>query len=562
MSMIYQRGTLYFCGKRQKNWYGKFAVYKTDEDGNEIREERNRKICPKAGVPKWEAQAKLDAMIAQANSRAVPTLPLIPPCIQSTTSPEGCTLAQAPDSIGTPADSNIRRASWAEQPRQPVLPNDAPTFRKFVNDFYIPKREGQWSVPYKKNNKYNLEHYLNSEFGDRALSVINDLDVQKWLDSFAEQNYSKSVVQQCFLNVRAIFRYAKKKNFILEDPTVELKMPVGIKAVKKLVMAPGQALSILQSITDLRDLALFSIGVFCGPRSSEAMGFQWKGWNGQSLTPHSIAYKGQFLEGELKSLASGAPIPVPEPVRPIIDAWMRCCGDCSPDALIFPVAGRGKRKGQLVPQSAESFLRGRIHPIATQLRIPTHLVNFRVMRRSLGTDLQHFGSLKDAQAILRHSRIATTGDIYQLPIEESVERASSLRASALLNGWTPQIGAHTAAALPITSAPKMLPSSSKEGGIRAIDSSNRDAQVSNATIAVPPRAVPLLLLRNNRARLYEEVWSTPIDKLAAKYGVSGVALGKACKRLGVPVPCRGDWAKIRAAIPVVRPPLLPLPPTE
>jgi len=47
----------------------------------------------------------------------------------------------------------------------------------------------------------------------------------------------------------------------------------------------------------------------------------------------------------------------------------------------------------------------------------------------------------------------------------------------------------------------------------------------------------------DRVELYNEVWIQPIVKLARKYGISDVALGKACRKLRIPHPGRGDSAK-------------------
>jgi len=49
-----------------------------------------------------------------------------------------------------------------------------------------------------------------------------------------------------------------------------------------------------------------------------------------------------------------------------------------------------------------------------------------------------------------------------------------------------------------------------------------------------------------RDKLYEEVWAEPVIKVAERYGVSGVALAKTCRKLNVPLPPRGYWAKIKA----------------
>jgi integrase len=65
----------------------------------------------------------------------------------------------------------------------------------------------------------------------------------------------------------------------------------------------------------------------------------------------------------------------------------------------------------------KNFLLWRIRPIAKKLGIPDRLITFQVMRRTLGTDLQKHGSLKDAQGPLRHASIKTTDDVYVQMIE-------------------------------------------------------------------------------------------------------------------------------------------------
>jgi hypothetical protein len=62
--------------------------------------------------------------------------------------------------------------------------------------------------------------------------------------------------------------------------------------------------------------------------------------------------------------------------------------------------------------------------------------------------------------------------------------------------------------------------------------------------------------RYDREELYEKVWQRPMRILAKEYGVSDVALAKTCRKLHVPVPGRGYWAKKAANRPVEdRPPL-------
>ncbi len=63
---------------------------------------------------------------------------------------------------------------------------------------------------------------------------------------------------------------------------------------------------------------------------------------------------------------------------------------------------------------------------------------------------------------------------------------------------------------------------------------------------------PLALSRED---LYELAWSKPISTLAKDFGISDVALAKRCKRLGIPLPGRGYWARVDAGQTPYRPKL-------
>jgi integrase len=390
MAMKYQQGTVYLQGKKVKKWYGKYLIYGVDQEGKEVRRHRNVAICPKANTPKWKAEQMLRELILKQCNGTGPT---------------------------------------------PTLPqDDSVTFGWFVRERYIPMRQGKWSPAYRKTNTYQIEHYLLSQFGDLPLRNLDTFGIQIWLNGLAEKDYSQAVVRQCFSNMRAITHMAKKQKFLIENPGEDVTMPQ-TKQTEKPVMSREQILALLGAIEDVHDLCLLHIGIFCGPRASEVLGLQWKSWTGETLMPYGTAYDGQFYPGRFKTKLSKAPIPVPELVRPVIEAWRRICCDSSPEALMFPTFGRGKRKGQAVPRSSRNFLEWRIRPIARKLGIPDRLITFQVMRRTLGTDMQKHGTLKDTQSILRHASIQTTGDVYVQRIDQSVIEAVNSRTSSVLENW-------------------------------------------------------------------------------------------------------------------------------
>ena len=159
----------------------------------------------------------------------------------------------------------------------------------------------------------------------------------------------------------------------------------------------------------------------------------WKSYVGDKLIPLNTAFEGTLYEGRLKTRESRNAIPIPEDVIPIIEAWRQVSKDTSPDALMFPTFGRGSRTGQVVPRQGRNFLKWRIRPITDELGIPRKLVTFQVMRRTLGTDLQGHGTMKDAQQIMRRASIKTTAEIYMQEIQVSVRSAINSRTRAIFS---------------------------------------------------------------------------------------------------------------------------------
>jgi hypothetical protein len=95
------------------------------------------------------------------------------------------------------------------------------------------------------------------------------------------------------------------------------------------------------------------------------------------------------------------------------------------------------------------------------------------------------------------------------------------------------------------------------------ESDRSDGTEARTQKPLEPSAPSYALLRKyNREVLYEEVWAQPMQTLAAKYGISDVGLAKGCRKLRVPLPGRGYWAKKAAAKRIPKRPALPALPTS
>src|SRR5665647_3869915 len=83
-------------------------------------------------------------------------------------------------------------------------------------------------------------------------------------------------------------------------------------------------------------------------------------------------------------------------------------------------------------------------------------------------------------------------------------------------------------------------------GQRAKRDDNLDRHILRPTEKGRFERTAMHMVVYERDKLYEEVWAEPVMKVAERYGVSGVALAKTCRKLNVPLPPRGYWAKIKA----------------
>ena len=388
MAMVYQKGRVYEKGKRIKKWYGQYRLYMRDREGKEVERTRKVVLGLKSDLRKYEAEERLQEIIRKENGKE----------------------------NGVPAPN----------PR----PDDSVTFSWFVTEKYFPMRRGQWRPATKQKTEFEINRYLVERFKNVPLRNVGLFEMQTLLNGLAE-NYSESIVKHAFVNLRSIMRTAQKLKIISENPGEETKMPE-TREVSRPTINAEQIISLIDSIEDPHDLCLMSIGLFCATRTSETLGLQWKSYGGDKLVIHGTAYEGHLYAGKLKTKASRNAIPIPEDIQPIVDAWRQTCPHTSPEALMFPTFGRDERIGKKVPRQARNFLKWGIHPITDRLGIPRNLVTFQVMRGTLGTDTQHHGTMKDAQGILRHASITTTGNVYMQQIPASVMAAINSRTRAIL----------------------------------------------------------------------------------------------------------------------------------
>jgi integrase len=391
MSLEYQRGSVFVQGKRRKMWYGKYRIWQKDASTNTFSaKQRTKKIGPKSELTKFAAEERLRGMIAAENART----------------------------SSLPAD---------------VAAKDL-TLEWFVNHRHLPMMTCRETT--KKRTRIEIERYILRQFGNRQLKEIGLFDLQTHLNKLA-LTFSNSVVRHAYTNIRSILNNAVDLDFIAKSVARRLHMPE-TRTPDKSVIPGSTIMQLLEALSDPMDRCAFAIAVFCALRTSEVFGLTWGCCQGEYLAIKHTAFEGRMQENKVKTTDSRALVPIPDLVLPYIENWRGLCDNTSPESLLFATNGKGKRKGQKVPFESTNFMERRIYPVADKLKISRCLVKFQVLRRTVCTDLQFHGTLKDAQTALRHQSAHTTANIYMQPVPKSVKAALNARTKAVFDSSRPE----------------------------------------------------------------------------------------------------------------------------
>lgn len=156
------------------------------------------------------------------------------------------------------------------------------------------------------------------------------------------------------------------------------------------------------------------------------------------------------------------------------------------------------------------------------------------------------------QVLVDLIKLLATSDYCSPEILKELGRTPSIRARMMKVGFIPSGDRHDR-------FNQIRPTRSREVQKKFGVPVARPAQATTASV---PRSVVVGARRPNESRvqltreeLFERVWSTAVSTLAREWGLSGPGLKKLCRRLVIPVPPRGYWAKLKAGRPVRRPKL-------
>ena len=302
--------------------------------------------------------------------------------------------------------------------------NGSVTFGWFVRNRYLPLKEGDWrGEETAKIKKYLIQADLVDFFEDYRLENFDRIILQTHLNQLAKTR-SRDRVLQIRAYVRDMFAEAVDQGFLTKDPARKLKPPANLRATDKTVLTWDQLAAAVEKL-DLRDRILLRLDITNALRPGELFAPRWKCHHMETLSLSIVetVYKGK-IRPYGKTKGSLREVPISEDVSKDLVLWRKVSQErydkrkkkrglppSDPEAFIFP----GRFGGCM---DSSNYRKRVLHKLAAELELPK--LTFQVIRRTTATLAQKKGTVKDVQAVMGHTRLQTTTDIYMQTIPESV----------------------------------------------------------------------------------------------------------------------------------------------
>jgi integrase len=317
-------------------------------------------------------------------------------------------------------------AEFLRPVNQGLVPLGSATgFSEYLDTTYIPVVLEQMAASTKNRYQGVIRNYLKPQFGGLCLRDITTLGVDRYLAGLGKTKLAHESLDKIRDVLSSILVSAVRYGLLVKNPAEGVRLPHRKSGRKARPWITRAQFDTLAGLIAEPYASMMYVAVFTGLRVSELVGLRWRNVLQDALTIEERYCRGDW--GAPKSAASNATIPVNRAVIERIYRLKtltvevragharrrhRVVKSDGPDDLVF----QSLRSGS--PMRDNTILVRHIKPVARSLKLG--FVNWRCLRTSYATWLKIQGAdIKDSQALMRHSRAATTLDFYQQFVPES-----------------------------------------------------------------------------------------------------------------------------------------------
>ena len=320
-------------------------------------------------------------------------------------------------------EARLRLRSRIEQEHhEGVKAHGSASLEWFIENRWKPLREGTWRGNTAAANKYFFSHLIK-RFGSASLMDIDAVELQTWLNGLAKK-YSGSVVRHVRLYAKSVFVEAVEQDYIRKSPARLLRLPV-VRPTPKPFLSREEIKRLLEA-AEGRDRLLLRIVFATALRPSELFALRWSCFDAQErlLRITESVYRGKIRAftktTDERSDERLKRVFLPEVLVRELEEWRKGAKET---AFIFP-----NESGNA--HNRENFRNRVLIALAKKAEIPR--LNFQILRRSVATHMQAFGSPQDIAGVMRHTKPSTAAEHYVQVLPESVRQATERLTAELM----------------------------------------------------------------------------------------------------------------------------------
>jgi integrase len=307
------------------------------------------------------------------------------------------------------------------------------TFNQFLQQCWEPAVVPQLKPSSVRYYGLQIRCHLLPTFGTWRIKDITKAEVQRFLAGKRKQGLSGSTVHGIRTALGKVLQAAVDWDYLEQNSARGIRLGDRAPIKERMYLLPNQLSPLLNSLPEpCRTLVV--VAVLTGLRIGELLALRWKhvDFIHDVIHVRETVHEGQF--GTPKTKSSRRDVPMSEPARKALAAQRRGEAEAHAEDLVF--AGRNGS-----PINPKNLLRRVVQPTCRKLNLP--VISWHSFRHTHATLLGEVGeSLRTAQAILGHSDLKTTLNIYTHAIPESQKRAVE-KVAGLVFPTVPEFSADT-----------------------------------------------------------------------------------------------------------------------
>jgi integrase len=267
-----------------------------------------------------------------------------------------------------------------------------------------------------EGHKNYIDRYIRPRWGTLTLSEVRTVAVEQWLDSLKLSPGTRTKIRNI---LSAIYSHGIRNEWITFNPISKVRC-----SAKRLrepdVLSPEEFQSLLAEL-QTRERAMVLLAGSTGLRRSEMFALRWCDVNFDTLEVAVTRSCVRNRFGNVKTEASGKPVPLPVYVKDALLDWRKASLYPENDDFLFP----SLRLNGRFPLSPDTMLKKFIRPALVRAGITGKLIGWHSFRHSLATNLRALGvDVKLAQELLRHANSRITMDLYTRAVSAQKREAS------------------------------------------------------------------------------------------------------------------------------------------